>query len=573
MIDKGRLFNPVTGDDLIGREEYVTRFLKNFRNIDKWIAQQYALIGPRRVGKTSILREVFRRLFYQRQESDPIPIWIDMQELLQEPDVENFPRNYCKAFAAGYLNYELFDEPKYHWRNLSFDDIIAQADKIGDTTLKETVNIIERLYNEGEYPSAVAIRAVREIGEKEGKKFAVFVDEVQECYQIKEAKGIDITASFKGSFECICVLYLFTGSAVRMMSTEIFGAYAPMHGRVSQIHLGPLEPDKDFELMKKLTAETSLRWEKDSRELLNELTNGYPFYTLCVVLRLLENTNRVITKEIVNNAFAEELWNGEIHQELLNRTTAHLKQVGELSAVAGMLMAIVNAEDKAEMEEVKEADGYSEEILIKLWMADLIEINGMASVVWVKDPVYKTWLRDMYFKLFYQELEEDVVLEGLRRTIARLTNDAERLFKSKIRNFMWCFKGESLDGRFFGYPDKKIQVPFFKRIPQRMCFTSEVSEQNYELDIAGFYDEEPIDAHGWFVECKYRVAEATIDEIEKLIKKADEYSKTYPRKVGALWFVTKERLPEPVQTFAKEKGVYFSSEADVEELLNELWNN
>ncbi|MDZ7262570.1 MAG: ATP-binding protein [candidate division KSB1 bacterium] len=104
-----RLFAPVTGKDLVDREAIVERLLRNFRDIDTPRAQQYALIASRRMGKTSILREVYRRMVQEPWEGMPIPIWLDIHELVQESkkDENQFARYYFLCFATQYLQHEM----------------------------------------------------------------------------------------------------------------------------------------------------------------------------------------------------------------------------------------------------------------------------------------------------------------------------------------------------------------------------------------------------------------------------------------------------------------------------------
>jgi predicted AAA+ superfamily ATPase len=80
---KIELERPVVGENLIGREEWVQRFVDNVVDKPKNVgAYQYALTAPRRTGKTSILLETYDRLFYLRPASDAlIPLFFNIEEI------------------------------------------------------------------------------------------------------------------------------------------------------------------------------------------------------------------------------------------------------------------------------------------------------------------------------------------------------------------------------------------------------------------------------------------------------------------------------------------------------------
>ena len=55
-------FQPVTGEDLVDREAIIGQIMYNFNDILREVGKCYILVGRRRVGKSSVLEEVNKRL-------------------------------------------------------------------------------------------------------------------------------------------------------------------------------------------------------------------------------------------------------------------------------------------------------------------------------------------------------------------------------------------------------------------------------------------------------------------------------------------------------------------------------
>ena len=74
---------PVVGKSLIGRDEWVELFIDNVVNKpNRTGAEQYALVAPRRTGKTSILLETYNRLFDKTAADHIIPMYFNLEEIL-----------------------------------------------------------------------------------------------------------------------------------------------------------------------------------------------------------------------------------------------------------------------------------------------------------------------------------------------------------------------------------------------------------------------------------------------------------------------------------------------------------
>jgi hypothetical protein len=567
-----RLFAPVTGPDLIDRDEIINRLLRNFRDIDRPWAQQYALIGSRRSGKTSVLREVYRRMKEEPWENMPIPVWLDIKEMAEasKGDEERFARFYLAAFARDYLEHELGVTHLPPWEEFAPEQILPLAEQIGDGVLARRTRL---LIGPSTHPNKemLMVDLPGDIVREHGKRFAIIVDEVQDLARIPH--GFSLLVRYRRAFESIFCLHVFTGSAVRIMSCDIFGYSSALYGRVNRVFLDPFPPQDNFRLMDKLGSEYGMTWTDEARFLLHELTGGYPFYTTCVAERLSSKGYREVRPEQVEEAFREELLQGRIHLEFVDRTDPQMKAMGDPDTATRLLSAIVHAEEnQVGLENLRDLPGYHFEVVDALARADIIRLNGLTA--YMVDVTYKTWLRDVYLEVFWGPRSGEQASESLRTTLGRLVNDVGRLFEAKVRDLLHYFAGQSVDGAWLGVPGQTMTLPSLENIKTRVLYAGNDLPEAFEVDVHAYVRESGGRGH-WFVECKYTDEPPTWADVERLLHKRDLFLQAFspagiaPAEVTP-WFCTKQPLSEEVFTWAREQGVYVSSEADIEALFAAL---
>jgi len=567
-----RLFSPVTGEDLIDREEIIEKLISNFKNIDHPIAQQYALIGTRRIGKTSIIQEVYDRMKREPWEGMPIPVWLDIREIVKSSDFdkEKFALRCLAAFAEDYLRHELPDVEIPSWRNMTFEVIAYFAQQIGDRTLEKNAKFLQRDDIYAHLKSVIAMETPGEIVRNEGKWFAIIVDEIQDLFQLEN--GVLLVGCYRYNFESIYCLHIFTGSAVRIMSCDVFGYSSALYGRVTQEYLNPFSPIDDFKLMAKLAGEFNLTWDDDAKFFLNEVAGGYPYYTTCIVARIYENGVQHITSQAVEDAFQEELLRGRIYKEFVDRTDPQLKAMGDAQTAISILEAIVNSEEnRVGVQDLRDLPDYSFDVLDSLARADVIRLNGV--VAQMLDPAYKVWLRDVYLPLFWKRQPEAEAVAALSRTIRRLANDVGYLFEARVRDYMWFFKGKTAPGKFLGYPEKQVDYPCWDYITHRRLYSAAPENglsEGFEVDVHIMFKTETRDYGYWFIECKYLDRQTTLSDLKELLCKKQIYIQAYGETEVILWFCSKHPLPARLQRFARENDIYFSSETDLDALFEML---
>lgn len=79
----GFTLQPATKEDFIDREDILEEMLHTLT--DKKVRMGYALVGPRRIGKTSIFKEVSRRL---NQRKDIVAVYFSLWNLIENTAVK-----------------------------------------------------------------------------------------------------------------------------------------------------------------------------------------------------------------------------------------------------------------------------------------------------------------------------------------------------------------------------------------------------------------------------------------------------------------------------------------------------
>ena len=86
---------PAVKNDFINREDILKEMLSTLQ--DENVRMGYALVGPRRIGKTSILKEVIRRL-EQKKKNTVVPVYFSIWDL-----VENTLPEFCTRITLAII--------------------------------------------------------------------------------------------------------------------------------------------------------------------------------------------------------------------------------------------------------------------------------------------------------------------------------------------------------------------------------------------------------------------------------------------------------------------------------------
>ena len=374
------------GSDFIDRLKIVKEMFDALSNKKEKVG--FALIGNRRVGKSSILKEVKRKLtktsvpciyysLWNRPEADVEEFSFKLTQLILE--------EYRSRLGLKYKIKNLISSPIEHIKEVLNDLNIS-------VSLKDLIEI--NITRKEKLCSLDALEDVFKLCDKleneTGARIIIMLDEFPDIRNLKICKhkaGDKIFKSLRTIYEnSQSVILTVAGSSKTMMENAVVDRASPFYRQFITKKILPLEKKYVKELIEK---NISAPVGKDAIESIYELSFGIPFYVQFIGRQLLKK-NKSINKEDIKVAFDEILT-----QE------GHLLFAGEFDRL--------NLNEKSIVIEMsKGASAIS--ILAKNLKKDKSHINAYLSYLEAKsvvfkeergkyqleDPVFACWIKKNY---------------------------------------------------------------------------------------------------------------------------------------------------------------------------------
>lgn len=258
-IMKLNVGRPVTGDELVGRDNEVALILKTLK-----AGQGVALIAPRRFGKTSILLEVLQQL-----EKDGF--YTGNIDIFTIPDVSQLSFELTRQV----LKNRKLDEAFYKFRNnlaeilqnIKFRNEIQDAEFILSFG-KPDKNKWEQLKNSLDYIDSFS---------RKHKKESCFA--FDEFGDINKLDGEDIVKLFRSIVQNQRnTVYIFTGSYESVMNRLFVSDKSPFYRMVRIVEPGFLQADVSNTFIKRKFEILEIPVIKDHITKGVKFTKGHPYY-------------------------------------------------------------------------------------------------------------------------------------------------------------------------------------------------------------------------------------------------------------------------------------------------------
>lgn len=249
--DLYRTQNPVSGVDFFGRAGLL-------RNLGSAIEgdQNVAILGLRRSGKTSVLRELRRVLLPRRI----VMAIADFQMLEDQSVVE----------LAGSIASSLNEELK-----------VARSKGINVWVGNLADQAVQNLT-----PVALSDRIKRVAASNSDLRIVIAVDEIESAAAISRTNPTSIKVllgALRSAAQARAnVSLVFSGVANRMFRSSSLGEGGdvdnPMFNQVASIYLTPFEPEETAALLQELGRPMLLDWQPDAIAEVQRLTGGFPYF-------------------------------------------------------------------------------------------------------------------------------------------------------------------------------------------------------------------------------------------------------------------------------------------------------
>lgn len=381
---------PATHREFIDREELLEDMLFSLRDPESTIG--FALYGNRRVGKTSILREVQRLL---SKEEGIVCVYFSMWDLV-EPAVEEFARNMAASILEAYsgklpLRFRIKDlikAPLTLFRELIKEtgvglklqddvELLLKIDKNFQTPVDE---VIERVFNLPE-----------ELAKITETKCVLMIDEFPSVIDLKNGPRIGeaLVRKIRTIHEtqrhvALCV----SGSIKKTMEISVLSSASAFYHQLIVKEVKPFKP-KD---LKKLIEELGgCRISTEGAETLARRTRGVPFYAQFLGREMARKGIKEIDKKDIEATYEEFL---QEEGNVLFASEFERMAPKERRVVALMVREDVSTPARI-AETMNESINYVSRYLVNLMDKGIIRRESKGRYGF-EDGVFEDWLRSKF---------------------------------------------------------------------------------------------------------------------------------------------------------------------------------
>jgi AAA+ ATPase superfamily predicted ATPase len=406
---------PVAGNALFGRERDIKYVCENCVETVRKRGQRcfIALIGIRKVGKSSIIHEVKRRY-------DEVPdIYVTIVDCHKwRNDSDNFFRYYAIQVMneflrrQGYLDgVELIPMPDNQDYEDNFDEIIQSIRSLGSEALNRGVRVLEVLQqpNITERQRSVAYSTIlylpQYLAEEASIYFQIIFDEFQEIAKLNKLKEVQETlVDIYSHFRSVWILerlehrvnYMITGSRLGQLRIIISSPREPLFGHFHNYGIRSLARPDAKEMIEILMSQERFSFEKPEmvKELL-DLSDSNPYYIreILQAAATRANEDKIITEDDfrhgVQDAFFSE--NGTLNGYFAQYFRDYLEDYPD-----GRDVMISLAEGNTTIEQVAH-DLNMPVSAVKKHLEELEYWNAVKNrnidKYYINNPVFNFWLR------------------------------------------------------------------------------------------------------------------------------------------------------------------------------------
>ncbi|MEW6620718.1 MAG: ATP-binding protein [bacterium] len=381
---------PATEEDFVDREDILEEMLQTLT--DEKVRMGYALVGPRRIGKTSILKEVARRL---NQRDDIVAVYFSLWDI-----IENTAVDLCNQITIS-----IIEAVK---KRLSLKYKIAHILKVPATkffdflkTIDVKISIFEDIEislaagKKGEMDINLLVKKVFEFAERLAEelnlRLVLILDEFPSIMDVKNGTklGEGIIKKIRTIQEDLTrTILCVSGSIRRTMDVAVLSPSAAFYRQFVIRHIGPFDISVVRALMiRNIQGEI----KEEALEELYKLTKGIPFYVQFIGRELNRTGEKIINQELVQKAFGDFLaQEGDIlfFEEFKSFSD---KEKGIICA-----MAVHNLHTPKEICQTTKSNSNLISRYIEYFIDKGILLKQDKGLYEFTDPIFKLWLKKRY---------------------------------------------------------------------------------------------------------------------------------------------------------------------------------
>ncbi len=541
------LGDPVSGKDFFDRNLEKGILYSSLEDFEKGQKRNVAIIGLRKIGKTSLIKQFITTL----HKNKPRLVCLDIY--LPEQNVQNFFRNCIGAVIIELLRLMNF-KPKTN--TLTLDEAIKIIEQEYPRTTLAINNLISfNSTNKNEEAFVYLFSLLETLKKETNTLIIVFLDEFQRLQEYSRNISAPIDTFREKIMNQKEIWYIISGSAVGMLNKLIASTKSPLYAHFKILPLRGFSYKDSYEFVRKKKGD-DFRLGDENISFLYEITNGNPFY-LDIFINSIKNyckfnkcrvSNDVLEDVLISEIFKSE---GSIYSYFNLLVEQSLEKSGS-RYYTEILKSI--ASEKIRPSQIARYIKISlttlPSYLKKLQELELIrkiesDSKSRVSEYEITDTLFELWIKQVY-ELRQDPLIRDINIKmkifktNISKIISDYNSELGKGNESRIRELFRIFDNENFSGLVIPKFDKVerkdidgVEIDVFSTIGKDV-WIAEVTKQN--IDTAEI---ENIKSKSDLVKSKFNLKEVIIISTKEIEKDAIDRCKKYKFKVWTIEDINK----------------------------------
>ena len=371
--------------EAVRRQYYLDLLDRNTDSFKKGAGKNIALLGSRKSGKTSIVKE------YIKNVKDVVTVYIDLEKISLNP--ENFSVEFIGNIVFHYLKKPLKDYKKF----LLLDNLLKIEDELKSKNSFSLIKIVEnellKIKPDQRLIVDSAFKFTEAIAKDSNKKLLIVLDNFENLLDLNNFSQIKDVLSII-NFDSQNVKYAATSSAIKQSLSLLkkFECY----------EIKNLEKNEAFELIEGITGEA----DKNVSEEIFRLSDGHPFVTLLIS----EKYNEI--KDVKKSFLIELLQkNNSIYNYCNDSLNYYYNRARGQTLLKTILKTVANEELRLSeiAKRIYRSAPVTKSILERLMDVDIIYKKD--NKFYFSDNVLRLWLKLTSHGYEFDDVPNDKILE------------------------------------------------------------------------------------------------------------------------------------------------------------------
>ena len=375
------------------REYYFNLLDRNTTSLKKGARKNIALLGSRKSGKTSIVKD------YITNVKDVVPVYIDLEKISLNP--ENFVIDFIGNVVFHFLKKPLKEYKKF----LSLENLIKIENELNSKAAFSLIKTIEnellKIKPNQRLLVECAFKFIEILSKENNKQFLIVLDNFENLLDLNNFTQIKNILSII-NFDVENVNYIVTSSAIKecLKLLKNFDCY----------EIKNLDKDETFDLVENFVGKNE-NIEKISDEIFS-LSNGHPFVTSAICEKYNE------TKNVKKTFFVELLTkNHSIYNYCNDSLDYYYNRARGQTLLKTILRVVANEELRLSdiARKIYRSAPVTKSIIERLIEADIIYKKD--NKFHFSDNVLRLWLKLVTAGYEFEQIPDDKIIGEIAKEI------------------------------------------------------------------------------------------------------------------------------------------------------------